>query len=81
VTAKSLPQETITRWANSGILSQQVAAQLAREFRAAPQWLPVDSDRCLSGRLDVSSTTVSEAKRLLARHEVIARQGRTYFVS
>jgi len=78
---KRLPEETISQWANSVILSRQVAAQIARELRTAPQWFPVESDRCLSGRLDVSSTTVSEAKRLLAAHDVIARHGRTYYVS
>jgi DNA-binding GntR family transcriptional regulator len=69
-----LSSATLNEWAQ-GTLTSQVAARLARELRSAARWFPVDPDREIARRLDVSSTTVSEAKRLLASH------GEFYYVA
>jgi DNA-binding GntR family transcriptional regulator len=76
-----LSEATISEWANSATLSNQVAAKLARELHGAPRWHPVDSEREIGARLDVSSTTVSRAKRLLADHGVIMKHNKLYYVA
>lgn len=45
------------------------------------QWKPVESDRSMAARLDVSSSTVGEAKRLLVGHGIIAKHDGMYYVA
>lgn len=76
-----LSEATIRQWAASNNLYHQVAAKLARELRGLPKWFPVGTERELAPRLDVSITTVSIAKRILAEHGVIVRHGNRYHVA
>lgn len=75
-----LADVTVDQWTR-GTLAEQTAAQLADELSDAPRWKPVESDRSLAAQLDVSSTTVSEAKRLLADHGIIAKHNGMYYVA
>lgn len=79
--SERLSDATIREWSTDRSLAKQVAARLARELRGAPRWTPVDSERDIADRLDVSSTSVSNAKRLLATHGVIMKHNRLYYVA
>jgi len=76
-----LSAANLNEWTNSGTLAHQVAAKLVHELRTSPRWYPVDSERGIVSRMDVSSTTVSIAKRLLAEHGVLMKHGRLYYVA
>lgn len=65
--SQRLTDATADRWTR-GTLAEQSAARLAEQLSTKPRWHPVDSQRALAHRLDVSGTTVSQAKRLLADH-------------
>lgn len=71
---------TVDQWTR-GTLAEQTAARLAEELSDAPRWKPVESDRSLAARVDVSSSTASEAKRLLADHGIIAKHDGMYYVA
>ena len=74
-----LTDATVAQWTR-GTLDEQTAAQLAEELSDAPRWKPAGSDRSLAARLDVSSSTASEAKRLLAGRGIIAKHDGLYYV-
>lgn len=75
-----LADATVDQWTR-GTLAEQTAARLAEELSDAPKWKPVESDRSLAARLDVSSSTASEAKRLLAERGIIAKHDGMYYVA
>lgn len=75
-----LTDATVAQWTR-GTLAEQTAAQLTEDLSSARRWKPVESDRSLAARLDVSTSIASEAKRLLAERGVIAKHGSLYYVA
>lgn len=75
-----LTSATVDEWTR-GTLAERTAARLAEEIRDLPRWHPVESQRDLATRLDVSDATICRAKRLLAHHGVIAKHDGMYYVA
>jgi DNA-binding GntR family transcriptional regulator len=77
-----MDETIISEWANSRDVAARVAASLAKKIQDGRyrqyQQLPPNAD--LASEYDVSITTVLRAKRMLARHSVLAKDDSRIYV-
>jgi hypothetical protein len=80
-TPQPLPQDELAAWAGSGNTARRTAAHLAGELRGKQRWACVPPVREIVLRLDVSDSTARRARKLLADHGLIMKDGRDYYVA
>lgn len=74
--------EQIMMW-QRGSRAEQVAADLASQINngALSKWDTLPLNRTLAAKFDVSTRTISEAKRLLGSHGLLTLVERRYYVA
>lgn len=80
-TPQPLPQDELAAWTVSGNTARRTAAHLAGQLRGKQRWACIPSVGEIVRRLDVSESTARRARKLLADHGLIMKDGRDYYVA